>query len=241
MRTTLDPSRRLRKLFLVLRLYIARWELQKTRAVFLATRDLSSRVERQRRHADPFVKGAPYLRKIEAKSPEELAVTQLKGIELLYWVLLLSVVLALFTQTVHDVGHGYRSAVLEKALKLTGMHLPLRLGIPTFQDALARSVARKPCPWYICWASLIAGFFKNLLALSVWGNQIVACCRMGGFRALRNTHRPLESRTIAEFWNWYYFYLKELLVEFFFYPTYTRYLRGYKRARLFESLVADLR
>ncbi len=186
----------------------------------------------------PFVKGAAYLRKIEAKNPQELAVTQLKGIKLLYWVLLLSVVLALFTQTVHDVMHAHESPLLNKALKLTGMHLPLQLGIPTFQDAFARSAARKPYPWYICWASLIAVFFRRLLWISVWGNQIVACCRMAGFRALRNTYRPLESKTIAEFWNRYYFYFKEVLVEFFFYPTYTRYLKGYRRARLFAATLA---
>jgi len=186
----------------------------------------------------PFVKGAAYLRKIEAKNPQELAVTQLKGIKLLYWVLLLSVVLALFTQTVHDFRHSSESALLNKTLKLTGMHLPLQLGIPVFEDALARSVARKPYPWYTCWASLITVFFKNMLAMSVWGNQIVACCRMAGFRALRNTYRPLESKTIAEFWNRYYFYFKEVLVDFYFYPTYTRYLKGYRRARLFAATLA---
>ena len=186
----------------------------------------------------PFVKGAAYLRKIETKNPQELAVTQLKGIKLLCWVLLLSVVFAVFTQTVHDVRHAEKSALLSKTLKLIGMHLPLQLGIPTFEDALARSAARKPYPWYICWASLIALFFRGLLGTTVWGGQIVACCRMAGFRALRNTYRPLESKTIAEFWNRYYFYFKELLVDLFFYPTYARYLKRHKRARLFVATLA---
>ena len=35
---------------------------------------------------------------------------------------------------------------------------------------------------------------------------MIACVRMAGFRALRNTYRPLESRTVAEFWNRYAFY-----------------------------------
>jgi len=56
----------------------------------------------------------------------------------------------------------------------------------------------------------------------VWGHRIVACCRMAGFDALRNTYRPLSSTTIAEFFNRYYFYYKELLVYFFFFPTFLR-------------------
>ena len=39
--------------------------------------------------ATPFPKGAAYLRKIEARTPEQLAISQLKGIKLLYWALLL--------------------------------------------------------------------------------------------------------------------------------------------------------
>jgi len=45
---------------------------------------------------------------------------------------------------------------------------------------------------------------------------------MAGFATLRNTYRPLESRSIAEFWNRYYYYFKEMLISFFFYPTFFR-------------------
>ena len=55
---------------------------------------------------------------------------------------------------------------------------------------------------------------------------------MAGFRALRNTYRPLESRTVAEFWNRYAFYFKELLVDMFFYPTYLRYFKRFPRLRM---------
>ena len=37
----------------------------------------------------PFPKGAAYLRRIEARDPEQLAVTQLKGLKLLVWAILL--------------------------------------------------------------------------------------------------------------------------------------------------------
>ena len=41
----------------------------------------------------PFPKGAAYLRRIEAKNPEQLAVAQLKGLKLLAWSLVLDLFL----------------------------------------------------------------------------------------------------------------------------------------------------
>ena len=37
---------------------------------------------------------------------------------------------------------------------------------------------------------------------------------------------------VVEFWNRFYYYFKELLVEFFFYPVYARYFRNHQRRRL---------
>ena len=61
---------------------------------------------------------------------------------------------------------------------------------------------------------------------------------MAGFGALRNTYRPLTARTIAEFWNRYYFYFKELLVDFFFYPTFFRLFKGRTQLRLAAATFA---
>jgi len=74
--------------------------------------------------------------------------------------------------------------------------------------------------------------------VAIYGNQAVACCRMAGFCILRNTYRPLQSQTIAEFWNRYYYYFKELLVEIFFFPTYLRYFKKYRRLRTFVATIA---
>ncbi len=164
----------------------------------------------------PLCKGAAYLRRIEAKNPEELAVTQLKGLQLLIWCVLLKVIWA--------AGHLL-------AFGTTGWGL----GIP----GLDAAIASKQLPaTYLCWASLVAGFADTMLDMAVWGNTIVACCRMAGFRALRNTYRPLESTSIADFWNRYYYYFKELLVDFFFYPTYTRYFKTNRKLRLFAATLA---
>jgi hypothetical protein len=157
-------------------------------------------------------KGAAYLRRIEAQNPEQLSIAQIKGIKLFAWSLILTLVFKAFVLVVH----GY-------------------WGIPSYADTFALSVHRAPFPWYIGWATLTAQFFEKLFDLSIRGHQIVACCRMAGFLALRNTYRPLTSRSIAEFWNRYFFYFKELLVDFFFYPTFIRYFKKWQRFRLFAA------
>ena len=164
----------------------------------------------------PFVKGAAYLRRIEAHNPEQLAIAQLKGLKLLTW----AVILGFFLEKAFmPVVHGY-------------------LKIPLYSHLFELSIQRAPFPWYIAWASLIANFLRSLLQISIFGHGIVACCRMAGFLALRNTYRPLESRSIAEFWNRYYYYFKELLVDCFFYPTFFRYCKSRRRLRLFVATFA---
>ncbi len=166
----------------------------------------------------PFPKGATYLRKIEAKNAEELAISQLKGIKLLYWAFILSIVLGIFKMVVY--GRPFYN-----------LALPVHLAIPSVYDALAHTRSGEPYHWYINWAVVLVDFIKAMLTLSIWGHIIIATCRMAGFKALRNTWSPLQSRTIAEFWNRYYYYFKELLVEFFFYPTFLRFFKTRPRLR----------
>jgi hypothetical protein len=70
------------------------------------------------------------------------------------------------------------------------------------------------------------------------GHRIIGTCRMAGFNALRNTYRPLSSTTITEFFNRFYYYFKELLVDFFFYPTFLRYFKKHKRLRMIFATFA---
>jgi hypothetical protein len=163
----------------------------------------------------PFCKGAAYLRRIEAKTPEALAITQIKGLKLLMWCFVLRIATAFFFKAAFQPSWG--------------------LALPAL-DGLIQT-GRFPA-WYMCWASLLADFIYTALSLTIWGNTIVACCRMAGFRALRNTYRPFQAASIAEFWNRYYYYFKELLVDFFFYPVYTRYFKRHRRVRMFAATLA---
>lgn len=162
----------------------------------------------------PFPKGAAYLRQIEARDAEQLAVTQLKGLKLIWWALVLTGLLG--------------------AMNL----LAKRLQIADMDSALAACAAGRALSPAAAWAAVVFNFFHTLLELSIWGHTVIATCRMAGFRALRNTYKPLQATSIAEFWNRYYYYFKELLVEFFFYPVYFRLFKGHPRLRLFCATLA---
>ena len=177
--------------------------------------------------ATPFPKGAAYLRKIAARTPEQLAISQLKGIKLLYWALLLG----LLEKLLRQIFYGSPNA------SPAFFGISFSLGIPSFQ-AVLHAGGGHSYPWYMNWLALIANFFMRLLWFSVWGHVIIACCRMAGYNALRNTYRPLQSASIAEFWNRFYYYFKELLVDNFFYPAFLRYFKKWPKARLVFATMA---
>jgi hypothetical protein len=163
----------------------------------------------------PIGKGLSYLRKFEAQTAQELAVTQLKGLKLAIWACLLAACKSGLASAVY----GY-------------------MEIPQFDDAFSQFTAGAAPSPLLCWASLVSSFVLDLLDLTVAGGMIIAFARLAGFRLLRNTYRPLHSKTLAEFWNRYYFYYKELLVDHFFYPTFLLCFRKHRRLRVFFATFA---
>lgn len=158
----------------------------------------------------PFGKGAAFLRKHQARTAEELAVTQLKALKLLVWT-------------------GVLIALNKVLIEL----IEVRLGIAQTAQVYEAFLDGAPLPLATSWASLVWATLGGTLNLAIWGHKIIAVARLAGFRLPRNTWRPLESRTLAEFWNRYYYYFKELLVEFFFFPTFLRMFRKHPRLRVF--------
>jgi hypothetical protein len=156
----------------------------------------------------PFPKGAAYLRRIEAQNPEQLAIVQLKGLKLLAW----AIMLAAFQSFWFKFFHGY-------------------LRIPSSAEALAMSVHGTPVAWHLRWESQILFFFEVTLSFAVIGHRFISVCRLAGYNALRNSYRPLSSTSIAEFFNRFYYYFKELLVDFFYFPVFLRYWKGHRRLR----------
>jgi len=118
------------------------------------------------------------------------------------------------------------------------MGITLSMGIPSFNSVLHSGAGQTPYPWYMNWLALLASFCVKMVNFSVWGHGIIATSRMAGYNALRNTYKPLQATTIADFWNRYYYYFKELLVENFFYPAFLRYFKKSPRLRLFFATLA---
>ncbi|MGD0128313.1 MAG: hypothetical protein ABSF46_23380 [Terriglobia bacterium] len=181
----------------------------------------------------PIGKGAAFLRRVEARTADDLTVTQLKAIKLLMWLVILNVVQTALYSFVYG----------ELPDRLAGFwkthHVPFpHLTVPTLDKALHQAATGQSVPVYLAWAILLSHFSLAVLRATIGGNTVVACCRMAGFRILRNTFKPLYSANIAEFWNRYYFYFKELLVDFFFFPVYIRYFKKYRRLRLAAATLA---
>ena len=157
----------------------------------------------------PVGKGAAYLERVRVRTPEELAVTQLKAVKLLVWSF------AMFA-----LSHGLQAGMA-------------RLGIPDLKLQLASAQHASFAPITHGWVALIVATAAAALELAGWSHRAVACLRFAGFKLPRNTCRPLASRSIAEFWNRYYYYFKEMLVDFFFYPTFLRCFKKHPRLRVF--------
>ncbi|MEL6745317.1 MAG: hypothetical protein AAFO68_07605, partial [Pseudomonadota bacterium] len=166
--------------------------------------------------AAPIGKSFGYLNKFDAKDETALAVTRLKALKLAVWALILFGILTVVEYVLQDI-----------------------FGLPKLQSAILAYAAGNPMPLTTNWASLLSNYFVDLLIISVWGHLIVAIVRMSGYCIPRNTVNPLASRTLAEFWNRYFFYFKELLVDLFFYPAFLRFFKKQPKLRIaFATLCA---
>jgi len=144
-------------------------------------------------------------------------VTQLKALKLLVWALLLKdIVLWGFTTGAYET-----------------------LGIQPFRITFQKFANGGDVSGVSGLLSIITNFPQQMLMLAITGHVLVAVARFAGFRLLRNTCRPLSARTIAEFWNRYFYYFKELLAHVYFYPTYVRCFKRHPRLRIaFATFVA---
>lgn len=157
----------------------------------------------------PIGKGVSFLRKFEARDDEALAATRLKAVKLIVWAIL-----------------------LQKAVVRADEFVTHDLGIPEVRDALIAQAHGYTVSPGVGWAILLAGLFIKAGYLAATGHVIVAMVRLAGFAIPRNTAKPFASRTVAEFWNRYYFYFKEILVDFFFFPAFTRFFKTNARLRV---------
>jgi len=176
----------------------------------------------------PFGKGATYLQSVEAKSDEELADTQLRGVKLLVLAALWTAVLIILKRFLFGPS---------ESLTAIPHHAP-NGRIPTYEMALDAMANGHPYPWAMRWAALAGYFAMWVLYFTIFGHKIVGIARVAGFNLYRNTYKPYLATSIADFYNRIYYYFKELLVAFFFYPTYLRYFKKRPKLRLFVATLA---
>jgi hypothetical protein len=150
-----------------------------------------------------------YLAKFDARTPDELGATRLKALKLAVWAVVLT-----------GLWHG------------ADLMFRQHLGLHDIDQAVLAHATGDGRGVVHAWASLITSYLIDLLAIAVWGHLIVAVVRMLGWRIPRNTRNPLASRTLAEFWNRYFFYFKEMLVDFFFYPAFQRWFKSNPKLRI---------
>lgn len=158
----------------------------------------------------PFGKGAAFLRKTLSKTPRDLAVTQIKAIKLLLWS---NALLAM------KAGLGW---IFEDQMEVPGM-----------AEAIDAYLSGQPFPIVVAWSSLILATAKYSLKIALWAGLFIGIARLAGYRLPRGSWRPLESRTLMEYFNRFHYYFKELLVDLFFVPTFFAVFRNHPRLRMF--------
>jgi D-alanyl-lipoteichoic acid acyltransferase DltB (MBOAT superfamily) len=158
----------------------------------------------------PFGKGAAFLRKHLSRTPRELAITQLKAVKLLLWAN------ALF---------AVRAGLI--------WIFETRMQIPTVGQALDAFLGGQPYPLVISWVAMIVSTAKYCLKIASWAHLFIGIARLAGYRLPRGSWRPLESRTLMDYFNRFHYYFKELLVDFFFIPTFFKMFRHHPRLRMF--------
>lgn len=158
----------------------------------------------------PFGKGAAYLQKFLAKTPDDLAVTQIKGVKLLVWSNLLLAI----------------QAVL-------GWLFVSHFDTPAVTQTIDAFLHGQPFPITVSWVALAYSTTQFALQIAIWAHLFIGIARLAGYRLPRGSWRPLESRTLMDYFNRFHYYFKELLVDFFFIPTFFSTFRKHPRLRMF--------
>ena len=173
----------------------------------------------------PFGKGHDYLSRCTADDQDAVARAQLAGLKLLGLAWIWKAARAWIGAGIHGENHGYASELVREI----GFNLP-RLPALIAGHAEAAMLAG--------WASLFVELIDRTLVIAIMGHVIIGVLRLFGFNVFRNTYKPLLAESILEFWNRFYYYFKELLVEFFFFPTFVGYFKRNPELRMFAAVMA---
>ena len=175
----------------------------------------------------PTGKGYDYFRQTRADAPEEIAASQLGGLKLIGLAWIWTGVRALMNAVVRGDAAPHMTTFLEDGIsgyRLSAVPSRPRAresGLPERSGRLSGSISSRER----CESAIV-------------GHLAVGVLRLFGFRVFRNVYRPLLSTTLVEFWNRFNYYFKELLVEFFFFPTFLKAFKSRPRLRIFAATMA---
>jgi hypothetical protein len=173
----------------------------------------------------PAGKGWDYLSQAEARSTSAYARSLLAGIKLLILVLLWESAMLFMGGAVYGIpGNPFT--------RLLGGYT---LEIPRLRHIVNGDI---PVSLLTAWASLYFDLIWETLKIAARGHFWIGVLRLFGFNVFRNTYKPLLAESVVDFWNRFYYYFKELMVEFFFFPTYLRYFRTRPKLRMLAAIFA---
>ena len=175
----------------------------------------------------PFGRGATTIEQVENVNIDGWEKTQLSGLRLSLWsttLVLLYWILRTMTHSTEEI-----QDIPEFIKSFFG---PLGFDVSKVYTLLQSQNLRQVGSFEI-WLSVVFHFLFRTLRLAINGGKCVALARLFGFQLPRNTYRPFESKTFAEFFGRYNFFFKELLFAMFFFPVFTKFRIKPNRLRLF--------
>jgi hypothetical protein len=175
----------------------------------------------------PFGKGYDYLYAHTADDRNAMARSRLAGLKLLVLVVLWRFVKRLL----EAAAYGTHNAKINYFLGGWDMGL-----VPLATQLASDSPGDVAMGTGL--AMILLSLFEHVLFIAIFGHLIIGCLRLFGFNVFRNTYKPLLAESLVEYWNRFYYYFKELLVTFFFYPTFLVAKRLPATARVFVSIMA---
>jgi len=173
----------------------------------------------------PIGKGADYLSQCEAQTPERYARSVLAALKLI----LLALALEWLRLVFGAILYGETKNPVTRMLGGTSLALPRLNELVTGQKAGSLMTS---------WITIYLDLIWATLTHAIHGHKWVSLLRLCGFNVFRNTYKPLLAESIVDFWNRYYYYFKELLVEFFFLPTYVRCFVTRPKLRMLTAVFA---
>lgn len=144
-------------------------------------------------------------------------------------LLILALLLNLVRQVLRAILYG------ESGNALTHMLSGYNLALPHLNEIVT---GQAPASSFTTWIAVYLELIWETLRPAIPGHKWVSLLRLFGFNVFRNTYKPLLAESIVDFWNRYYYYFKELLFDFFFFPTYLRYFRTWPKLRIFAAVFA---